>query len=287
MMKGKKISIADNIYIRCIVVFMGMLISSIGINVLLTPGGLLGGGVAGLAVVINHLSGLNVGIASFLLNIPIFILGFKYLNKKFCIVSLINAMLFSVVLGLTANIRMPINDIFLQSVFGGIFAGVGYGLVFKGETTLGGLDILGAILKQKLNIPIATTSLAINIVVVTLGGFIFGIKPAMYTLISIYLSATMMDKVKDMLDTKSSVMLISDKYNEIAEDIMNKMKRGVTFIEAEGAYSKEKKRILYCIVSSSEIHKVKSIALAHDEKSFISINSISDVKGSGFRDKIL
>ena len=286
-MSVKKVSIKDNIYVKSVIVLMGMLISSIGVNVLLTPGGLLGGGVAGLAVVINHLSGLNVGLASFLLNIPIFLLGFKYLNKKFCFISLINAMLFSIVLGLTATIRIPINDIFLQSVFGGIFAGVGYGLVFKGETTLGGLDILGAILKQELNIPIATTSLAINIVVVTLGGFIYGVIPAMYTLISIYLSATMMYKVKDMLETKSSVMLISEKYSEIADDILNKMKRGVTFIEAEGAYTKEKRKIIYCIVSNSEIHKIKSIALKHDEKSFISINSISDVKGSGFRDKIL
>ena len=109
----------------------------------------------------------------------------------------------------------------------------------------------------------------------------------MYTLISMYASSVMMGKVKDMMDTKESVMLISDKSNEIAQDIMSKMNRGVTFIEAEGAYTKEKKKIIYCIVASREIPKIKNIALSHDEKAFISVNSISEVKGRGFRDKLL
>ena len=90
-----------------------------------------------------------------------------------------------------------------------------------------------------------------------------------------------------MLEKNESVMIISDKSSEIAEDIMKKVGRGVTFIEAEGAYTKKKKRIIYCIVSSSEIPKIKNIALKHDEKSFISVNTISDVKGKGFRDKKL
>lgn len=286
-MNEKSSLISDNVYVKYIMVFLGMFISSIGINALLAPAGLLGGGVAGVAVVVDTLFNINVGVATFVLNIPIFLLGFKYLNKKFCITSLINAFLFSVVLGITTTIRLPINDIFLQSLFGGVFTGVGYGLVFKGETTLGGTDILGAILKQKINVPIQTTSLSINVLVVTLGGLVFGIKPAMYTLISMYASSVMMGKVKDMMDTKESVMLISDKSNEIAQDIMSKMNRGVTFIEAEGAYTKEKKKIIYCIVASREIPKIKNIALSHDEKAFISVNSISEVKGRGFRDKLL
>lgn len=286
-MNQKSSLISDNVYVKYIMVFLGMFISSIGINALLAPAGLLGGGVAGVAVVVDTLFNINVGVATFVLNIPIFLLGFKYLNKKFCITSLINAFLFSVVLGITTTIRLPINDIFLQSLFGGVFTGVGYGLVFKGETTLGGTDILGAILKQKINVPIQTTSLSINVLVVTLGGLVFGIKPAMYTLISMYASSVMMGKVKDMMDTKESVMLISDKSNEIAQDIMSKMNRGVTFIEAEGAYTKEKKKIIYCIVASREIPKIKNIALSYDEKAFISVNSISEVKGRGFRDKLL
>lgn len=283
---GKKY-MEDNIYLKYTMIFLGMILSSIGVNALLSPAGLLGGGVTGMAVIINKVFNANIGVATFILNIPIYILGFKYLDKKFCIMSMLNTVIFSLVIGITQYIKMPIDDILLQSIFGGVLTGAGYGLVFKGDSTLGGTDILGAILKQNLNIPMKTTSLSINVCIVILGSILFGIKPAMYTLISMYISANVMSSVKDMLEKKESIMLISDKSSEIAEDIMKKMGRGVTFIEAEGAYTKEKKRIIYCIVSSSEIPKIKNIALKHDEKSFISVNTITEVKGKGFRDKKL
>lgn len=283
----KRKYLKDNVYLKGMMIFLGMILSSIGVNALLSPAGLLGGGVTGMAVIMNNILKINVGLATFILNIPIYILGFKYLDKKFCIMSMFNTIIFSFIIGLTQYVKVPIDDILLQSIFGGLLTGTGYGLVFKAESTLGGTDILGAILKQNLNIPLKTTSLSINVCIVIIGGILFGIKPAMYTLISMYVSANTMSSVKDMLEKKESVMLISDKSSEIAEDIMKKVGRGVTFIEAEGAYTKEKKRIIYCIVSSSEIPKIKNIALKHDEKSFISVNTISDVKGKGFRDKKL
>lgn len=279
--------IGDNIYLKGILIFFGMILSSIGVNALLSPAGLLGGGVTGLAIIANKVFSANVGVATFILNIPIYVLGFRYLNKKFCVMSMFNTVIFSIVIGITQYVKLPIDDILLQSIFGGVLTGVGYGLVFKAESTLGGTDILGAILKQNLNIPLKTTSLSINVCIVIIGSMLFGLKPAMYTLISMYVSASVMSVVKDIMDKKESVILISDKSSEIAEDIMKDMGRGVTFIEAEGAYTKEKKRIIYCIVSSNEIPKIKNIALKHDEKSFISVNTISDVKGKGFRDKKL
>lgn len=283
----KKKYVEDNICVRGIIIFLGMVLSSIGVNAFLTPAGLLGGGVTGLAVISNKVFNTNVGIATFVLNIPIYILGFTYLNKRFCLFSMFNTLAFSLVIGLTQNIVIPIDDILLQSIFGGVLAGTGYGLVFKAESTLGGTDIIGAILKQNFNISIKTTSLSINLVVVLMGSILFGLKPSLYTLISMYISANVMSVVKDMMDKKESIMLISDKSLEIAEEIMKDMGRGVTFIDAEGAYTKEKKKIIYCIVFSSEIPKIKNIAFKHDKKSFISINAISDVKGKGFRDKKL
>lgn len=268
-------------------IFLGMILSSIGVNAFLSPAGLLSGGVTGIAVVANKFFGANIGIVIFMLNIPIYMLGFTYLNKKFCLISMLNTVVFSLVIGLTQSIIIPVDDILLQSIFGGVLTGIGYGLVFKSESTLGGTDILGAIFKQNFNVSIKATSLSINIVVVLLGSVLFGLKPSLYTLISMYVSANVMSLVKDMMDKKESIMLISDKSSEIAEEIMQSMGRGVTFIEAEGAYTKEKKRIIYCIVFSSEIPKIKNIAFKHDKKSFISINAISDVKGKGFRDKKL
>lgn len=286
-MSEKKSLLDTNIYIKNITVLFGMMIASIGINAFLSPSGLLSGGTSGVSIILNRVVGLNIGLATFLLNIPVFILAFKYLDKKFCLESMMNTLVFSFVVGLGANIRIPLEDILLQSVFGGVMTGAGYGLIFKSNTSLGGTDIIAAIMKKYFNIEVQITTLSINFVIVLVGGVLFGMELAMYTLISIYVSSTVLGKVKDLMENKASVMLISNKPTEIAQDIMDNLNRGVTYIEAEGAYTNEKKKILYCIVSSAEIGKLKSIALKHDKRAFMSINNVSDVKGKGFRNKVV
>ena len=250
---------------------------------------LLSGGVPGISTAINYLTGMNIGVLTFLINIPIFILGFIYLEKSFCVFSLINMILYSILLGLTQNIGdiIPVKDILLQSVFGGILAGIGSGLVFRTKSSLGGTDIIAAILKIKKNIQVKDTTLSINILIVLVSGMLFGIELALYTLIEMFLSASSMNLVKDAMNYQKSVMVISRESESIAKDIMTIVHRGVTFLEAEGAYTKEKKRIIYCIVSSNEIPKIKEIALNYDKKSFISVNDVTEVKGRGFKEKYL
>jgi uncharacterized membrane-anchored protein YitT (DUF2179 family) len=152
--------------------------------------------------------------------------------------------------------------------------------VFKTKSSLGGTDIIAAILKFKKNIPMKDTSLSINIIIVLVGGALFGMKLALYTLIAMFLSAYAMNYQK-------SVMVISKESELIAKDIMNILHRGVTFLDAEGAYTKERKKIIYCIVASNEIPKIKEISLKYDKKSFISVNDVTEVKGRGFKEKYL
>ena len=279
----------DNIFLRYIVIIIGMNISCIGINGFLRPAQLLSGGVTGISTILNFTTGVNLGLMTFLLNIPVFILGFIYLEKEFCITSLINMILFSIFLGITQDIGqyIPVDDILLKCVFGGLLCGIGTGIVFKTKSSLGGTDILAAILKFKKNISMKDTTLAINILIVSVGGILFGIELALYTLISMFINALTMNKVKDAMNTQKSVMIISNESELIAKDIMKSLVRGVTFLEAEGAYTKEKKKIIYCIASSKEIPKIKDISLKYDIKSFISINDVDEVKGRGFKDKYL
>ena len=281
--------VEDNIFTKYLMITIGMIIACIGINGFIRPAHLLGGGVAGISTAINYLTGINVGLLTFLINIPIFILGFIYLEKDFCISSLINMILFSLLLGLTQNIGdiIPVRDILLQSVFGGILAGIGSGLVFRTKSSQGGTDIIGAILKFKKNIDMKDTTLTINILIVLVSATLFGIDLALYTLIEMFLSASAMNFTKDAMNSQKSVMVISGESESIAGDIMNVLQRGVTFLEAEGAYTKERKRIIYCIVSSNEIPKIKEIALTYDKKSFISVNDVTEVKGRGFKEKYL
>lgn len=279
----------DNLFYRYAVIIVGMIIACIGINGFLRPAHLLSGGVAGIASIINYATNINMGLLTFLINIPIFVLGFIFLEKDFCITSLVNMILFSIFLGITQNIGsiIKIDDIFLQSIFGGVLSGVGSGMVFRTKSSQGGTDIIGAILKFKKNIAVKDTALATNLIIVFIGGIIYGMNLALYTLIGFYLSASAMNFVKDAMTYEKSVMVISKENEVIAKEIMTTLVRGVTFLEAEGAYTKEKKRIIYCIVLSKEIPKIKEIALKYDQKAFISVNDVNEVKGRGFREKYL
>ncbi|MFR3566509.1 MAG: YitT family protein [Paraclostridium sordellii] len=288
-MSEVKNTLDENIFLRYIVITAGITISSIGINGFLKPAHLLGGGVAGLSVALNYVSNMNIGVLSFLINIPIFILGFIFLEKEFCITSLVNMLIFSTVLGLTQNVGhyIPVNDVLLQTVYGGILGGIGLGLVFKAKSSLGGTDIIAAILKIKKNIPMKDTGLFMNFLIVCLGSVLFGLELGLYTLIGMFLNVYSMNIVKDMMNTQKSVMLISSRSDDISKCIMKDLIRGVTLIEAEGAYTHEKKKIVYCIVASNEIPKIKEIALKYDKKAFISVNDVNEVKGRGFKEKYL
>lgn len=281
--------IDDNVFVRYLVITVGMIISCIGINGFLKPAHILSGGVTGISVAFNYLTDINIGLVTLILNIPIFILGFIYLDKKFCINSFINMVLFSFFLGITQGIDkiIPVDDILLQAVFGGLLSGTGTGIIFRTKSSLGGTDIIGAILKFKKNISVKDTSMTINFFIVLFGGTLFGVELALYTLIAMFLNVTAMNNAKDALNSQKSVMLISKESDKIAKDIMSIVHRGVTYIEAEGAYTHEKKRIIYCIVSTNEIPLIKEIALKYDKKSFISVNDVDEVKGRGFKEKFL
>lgn len=279
----------DNIFMRYLIILIGMFISSIGINGFIRPAHLLGGGVTGLATMINYITDINVGFLTFLINIPIFVLGFIYLEKDFCITSLINMVLFSVILGVTQDIGNYINikDILLQSAYGGILCGVGVGLTFRAKSSQGGTDIIGAILKTKRNVAVKNTALAFNIVIVLCGSFLFGMNLALYTLISMFLNAQTMAIVKDAFFEEKSVMVFTEKSQEIANDIMTDLVRGVTFFNAEGGYTHEEKKIVYCVALSKEIPKIKEIALKYDKRAFISVNDVNEVRGKGFKERYL
>ena len=279
----------ENIYVRYSIIIVGITIMSIGVNGFLRQAHLLSGGVAGVSTAINYLSNINVGFITFLINVPIFILGFIFLEKDFLITSLINMILFSVIIGITQDIGniIPIDDILLQSVYGGILCGIGNGLVFRTKSSLGGTDILGAILKNKLNIAMKTTSFGTNLAIVSVSSLLFGANLALYTLISMIINAQVMNYIKDALNDEKAVMVFSNNSEPIANEIMDNLVRGVTFLDAEGGYTHEKKKIIYCVVLSREIPKIKEIALKYDDRAFISVNDINEVKGKGFKEKFL
>lgn len=267
----------------------GIILSIIGINGFLTPAKLLSNGLAGIAVLIESIFNINKGLFILLINIPIFLYSRKYVAKEFFYSSLVNMIIYSIGLGFATKVAsyININDIMIQSIFGGVFVGVGLGLIFKANSSLGGMDIVTAILKIKYDIPIGTTFLIINTFIVCAGGILFGARLAMYTIISMYVTSITLEAAKDIFNKQKAILLISDKNEEIAKSIMNNLHRGVTFLEAEGAYTNNKKKLIYCIVSTSQVVKVKELVYEKDKNAFISINNVDEVRGGGFKTKAL
>ena len=220
--KGKNVLINDNCIFRYMLMIFGIFLCSIGINAFLTPSKLLSGGVAGINVILYQLFGLNQGISTFLINIPIFIIGIKYLDKDFLIISFINMFIFYFALGVTQNLYRYIylNDNIIQCIYGGLLNGCGMGIIFKSRACCGGLDIIAASLKKEFNIEMKNTFLAINLFIVAVGGFFFGFKLALYTLVAMYIASHTMDVVKDSFNSQKSIIVVTDYDAQIADSIM-------------------------------------------------------------------
>lgn len=266
-------------------VFLGNLLCAIAFNGFFIPSNLLSGGVGGLAILTQYLTDISSGIVVFIINIPLFILGFKKIDREFLFYAFISMFTLSFLLTVTRDIGVyfTIDDILLSAIFGGIFNGIGMGLMFRNRTCQGGLDIVAIILKNKYNINIGTGLMAVNTVIISLSSIILGYRSAMYTLIAMYIGYQVLDKVQVGFNTRKNVIIISDKEEELAHAIFAELHRGVTYLDGMGAFTKEKKKVLYCIVTSKEIAKLKVIVDEIDPAAFLTINDIVEVKGKGFK----
>ncbi|NLY67025.1 MAG: YitT family protein [Tissierellia bacterium] len=272
--------------IKLLFIIIGNLFCSIAFNVFFIPNKLLSGGIGGLGIIIQYLTGIPTGISVFFLNIPIFLIGSRLIDREFAFYAFISMLIYSSILTITRELGsyFIVDDIILAAVFGGVFNGIGMGLMFRNRTSQGGFDILAAILKRKYNINIGTGLMMANTVIITLSSFLFGYRSAMYTLIAMYIGYAVLDKVQLGFNVKKNVIIVSEKADLVAEAILTKLNRGVTFLEGMGGYTHEDKKVIYCIVTSRETVKLKEIVDEIDPMAFLTINDIVEVKGKGFKD---
>lgn len=268
---------------KLIVIGIGSVLIAIAFNALIIPYGLLSGGVSGIALIINYLTGFPLYIGIFLLNIPIFIWGAKELDRKLMILSLVGTVVMIIAIPLTKPyIPVPQVDLFLASIFSGIVSGIGGGIIFRNGASGGGTDIISMIIKKKANISIGAFSFYLNIFVLAASLFFFDLKIALYTLVSMWVSGKVTDFVVEGLDHKKSIMIISEKNAEIAELIMKELKRGVTYFQGEGAFTGSNKMIINTVVNDIENAKIREIICEVDPKAFMYITEAIEVSGKGF-----
>lgn len=265
-------------------VTLGCLIAACSINLFVVPSHLLTGGVTGIAMIVYYLAELPIGVQTFVYNIPLLIASYKLLGKEYTVDVIIGTVIFSFCIDATKflNAYAPVNDVMLASIYGGVFNGLGYGIVFRMNGSTGGFDILGAIVKKYFSMNMGTAIFAFNCGIVAVAGFMFGIQPALFTLICMYVTSHMTDKVVAGINQSKAVLIVSDRAEDIAETIMLDMKRGVTYLHGEGGFSHSEKKIVMVIVSLTQLAKLKLIVHTIDREAFLIIMSASEVLGRGF-----
>lgn len=272
-----------SIILRLLAISIGAVIIAISYNALVIPNGLLSGGVAGIALIGNYLLGIPFYLGVLMLNIPIFLFGLKELNWRFIVYSLIGTAAMVVALPLTKPYTpVPHLDLFLAAVFSGAIGGIGKGIILKYGASTGGTDILSILAKKRWNISVGAFSFYCNLLVILVSLFLFDIKIALYTIVSMWVGGKAIDTVIDGLNRNKSVMIISEQSVEIAGRIMNEVSRGVTFLEGQGAYSGDPKKVINCVVNHYEIPKVKEIVLDVDPQAFMFVRETVEVSGQGF-----
>ena len=265
-------------------IMAGCLIAASSINLFVVPSSLLTGGVTGIAIIFYFLIGLPIGAQTLAYNVPLLIASYKLLGKKYTLDVVIGTLMFSFALDATKFLAAytPTQDLMLASIYGGIFNGIGYGIVFRMNGSTGGFDILGAIFKKYYSMDIGSVIFGFNCMIVVVAGALFSINSAMFTLICMFITSQMTNKVIDGLNQRKAILIISDHAKDIADGIIADIGRGVTFLNGEGAYTGDPKKIVMVVVNMTQIAKIKIVVNTVDRNAFMLIMSASEVQGRGF-----
>lgn len=273
-------------YVDMIFIILGSFIASLGVNLFLTHAELLSGGATGIALIFEYKTGFQAGFTVFLLNLPLFLLSYKKLSKTFTLYSAIGMLSLSASLIITKpfSSMIEVNDILLYCIYGGVLCGIGYGLIFLRNGSSGGTDIITMVIRKKYSsLNIGKVGFAINCIIVFVGALIFGLPKALYTLISMFAQGLVLDQMIRGFSSKKLLMILSDKEDLVIKYIIKDLNRGVTSLNAEGEFTHEKRKMLYCLVTTRQMIELKERILHIDPKAFISVLDVSEVKGRGFQ----
>ncbi len=270
--------------LRYLGIMAGCLVAASSINLFVVPSSLLTGGVTGIAIIFYFLAGLPIGIQTLAYNVPLLIASYKLLGKKYTIDVIIGTVMFSFALDATKFLSgmLTVDDMMLASIYGGIFNGIGYGIVFRMNGSTGGFDILGAIFKKYYSMDIGSVIFGFNCLIVIVAGALFSVNSAMFTLICMYVTSQMTNKIIDGFNQRKAILIISDKAKDIADGIIADIGRGVTFLNGEGAFTGDPKKIVMVVISMTQLAKIKIVVNTVDKNAFMMILPASEVQGRGF-----
>jgi len=273
--------------IQIIQIVTGTAIMAFGTSLFLLPNQLSAGGFSGLGTITYYLLGIPLGTTTLILNSPLFIISLIKNGRKFFLSALLGTVLLSVFFNIFEDFKPLTTDRFLACIYGGIIIGIGTAIILKAGASTGGTDLLTQIIKAfKPDIKISSLLVLLDILIVALNVIFFKeLEIGLYSAITIYIMGKMLDIFFEGINFGRIVYIVSSKYEEIAKEIGNTVKRGSTALKGEGMYKNEKKNVLMCVASRSEVREIRRIINEIDKNAFIVISNAREVFGEGFKEE--
>ena len=269
-----------------LLIFIGAVIQALGMDLFLIPGKLAAGGVSGIAQIVNRYTGWPIGVMIILFNIPLFILGWRFLGgRRFLLRTILAVGIYAVLIDLFA-LYLPrdlTSDSVLNALFGGVLMGGGMGLVLRAKGTTGGTDILARLLGKWRGIPLSESFLLTDTAVVLISGIAFSWTLALYAVVALYTSGMAAEIASEGTGVVRAATIITEKPQEVGAKIMNELARGVTMWQGKGLYSGKERQILFCAISRSEVNPLKEIIHEVDPSAFVVIGQAHEALGEGFK----
>jgi uncharacterized membrane-anchored protein YitT (DUF2179 family) len=258
-------------------IIIGSLIIVAAFNLFLIPHQVLSSGMSGISMILGMITPINTGLANLILNLPLLIIGYKKLGKKFIMNSVFAVLIIS--FGLYVIPVFPIaHDKILSSIFGGALTGLGVGIVFRCSGSTGGFDIIGMIVSRYKEFPIGVLLSGMNAVVIVISGFLFNWDAALNTLVSIYVTGKVVDAIYTE-HAKLTLMIITDKGEDMRKHLLSNLYRGLTIMDGVGGYSSDKRNVLFTVISRYELNEVKTLITQVDPAAFVNITETIEVMG--------
>ena len=268
---------------QLVTITIGAIIAAFGLDLFLVPNAILDGGVIGLSIIAAELTNISMSIFLIVFNLPFLYIGYRRMGLKFTLRTLYGVIILSGATAYLHHFEPVTDDLFLATIIGAVILGTGVGLVIRAGGALDGTEIIAILVSKKRTVSVGQIVMVMNLFIFILAALlVFSWETAMYSIITYFIAFKMIDVVVEGMEELKSVTIISDVPEEIAEALLKQLGRGMTYIQGQGVFSSEPKKIIYTIVSRIELSTLRSVVNEIDPNALVAIENVADVSGSNF-----
>lgn len=268
--------------INVLTIIVGSFLFAIGVNSFMIAGNLGEGGFIGISIILYYAFDISTALSNLVLNSLIMIVGFKFLGKRAMYYTIFTIPMTSIALWLTETWQINTDEILINTVFGGLFIGMGIGLILRVGSTTAGTTILAKMANKYMDVNVSYALLFFDLIIITIGLTVMSLEQVLLTVIALYIATKVMDFIIEGMNPKKAITIITKKPEVLGELINTEIKRGVTIMDGRGFYSKEDKDILYVVINKNQLTRLKRLIKKQDENAFVVVHDVNSVLGNYF-----